>query len=270
MAHVQETREPRHALAGQAVVAIGDEAPDRRRCRALCVGETGADAEAQSVRAFDDQGTEHAAIFAPARGVRDHACLGIIVGLVLEQVFAAADAVARVAMMQHQAFSTGGDDGIEPRIEFGGIADPELRDRLQPGDVGRGEQLAHVQDPRSERTGVGGQVEHHEMHATPCRVVGFVRAHDAAGLVETAARDPQFAVHRHRWPAAGEPGRRTDQLAAAGAQLVSVPATAHAVELLADPVLGDVDAGFVTRSQHQARRNRFGRRQRRRQQAARQ
>src|SRR3546814_4001911 len=66
---------------------------DRRWRGALGVREARADAEAQAVRAFDNQRAEHAMVFAPAAGVPDHARLGVVVGLVLEQATAAADAV---------------------------------------------------------------------------------------------------------------------------------------------------------------------------------
>src|SRR3546814_14474 len=72
VAHVQEAGEARYALVRQAVVAVGDHAADRRWRGALGVGEARADAEAQAVRALDNQRAEHAAVFAPAAGVPDH------------------------------------------------------------------------------------------------------------------------------------------------------------------------------------------------------
>src|SRR5690606_37209791 len=95
VAYVQETREARHALVRQAVVAVGHHAADRWRRGALGVGEPRADAEAQAVRALDHQRAEHAAVLALAARMPDHARLGVVVGLVLEQVVAAADPVAR-------------------------------------------------------------------------------------------------------------------------------------------------------------------------------
>src|SRR3546814_5516703 len=125
VAHVQEAGEARHALVRQAVVAVGDHAADRRWRGALGVGEARADAEAQAVRAFDNQRAEHAAVLALAPRVPDHARLGVVVGLVLEQVAAAADAVARVLVLQHQSFAACGDHRLQQCVEFGGVARSE-------------------------------------------------------------------------------------------------------------------------------------------------
>src|SRR3546814_2174926 len=55
------------------------------------------------------------------------------------------------------------------------------------------------------RARIARQVEHHEAHPAPRRVVGITGAHGAAGVLEAAAPQPQLAVHRHRRPALGEP-----------------------------------------------------------------
>src|SRR3546814_11315528 len=95
---------------------------DRRWRGALGVREARADAEAQAVRAFDNQRAEHAVVFAPAAGVPDHARLGVVVGLVLEQATAAADAVARVLVLPHQPFAAAGAHGPPPSVQFGRVA----------------------------------------------------------------------------------------------------------------------------------------------------
>src|SRR3546814_13871983 len=52
-------------------------------------------------------------VFAPAAGVPDHERLGVVVGLVLEQATAAADAVALVLVLQHQPLAAAGDHGLQ-------------------------------------------------------------------------------------------------------------------------------------------------------------
>ena len=44
---------------------------------------------------------------------------------------------------------------------------------------------------------------------------GLPRTHDRADLVETTARDPEFAIQRHGRPTRDEPRRRRDPPAAA-------------------------------------------------------
>src|SRR5690606_32736126 len=145
-------------------------------------------------------------------------------------------------------------DGGQQRVELGAVAHAVLGHRPQPGQGGIAQQRAHAPYARAELAWIGGQVEHHELHPAPRRIGRVAGAHGAAGLLEAAAAQPQLAVHRHRRPAGGEPRRRLDAQAAARPERLAVPAAAHAVELLADPVARNVDAGVVARCKHESRR----------------
>src|SRR3546814_6826139 len=66
----------------------------------------------------------------------DHPRLGILVGLVLDQVVAATGLVMRAAPMQHQAFATRVLDRGQACIQRGTVAHLELFHRMQPGHAG--------------------------------------------------------------------------------------------------------------------------------------
>src|SRR3546814_13710212 len=71
------------------VVAISDDAADRRWIGALRIAESAADAELQAVAALHDQCAEHAGVLAAPGRMPDPPRLGILVGPVLDQVVAA-------------------------------------------------------------------------------------------------------------------------------------------------------------------------------------
>lgn len=123
----QKPREPWQALGGEAVVAVGDQAADGRWIGTLGILETAAETEAHAILAFDQQRAEHAAVFALAGQVRDHAGFGVVPGFELEQAVAAACAIAVVLMLQHQPFAAAGDDGLQEAVQGGGVDDAFLR-----------------------------------------------------------------------------------------------------------------------------------------------
>src|SRR3546814_12919906 len=88
------------------VVAISDDAADRRWIGALRIAESAADAELQPVAALHDQCAEHAGVLAAPGRMPDHPRLGILVGLLLDQVVAATGLVIRAAPLPPQAFAT--------------------------------------------------------------------------------------------------------------------------------------------------------------------
>src|SRR3546814_15418269 len=62
------------------VVAISDDAADRRWIGALRIAESAADAELQAVAALHDQCAEHAGVLAAPGRMPDHPRLGLLVG----------------------------------------------------------------------------------------------------------------------------------------------------------------------------------------------
>src|SRR5690625_511803 len=110
MADAQEAGEAGHPAGGEPVVTIGDVAAYRRRLRAQCVAETAANAKAQPVGPLHHQRTDHACMLATSWRVADHPCLGIVEGLELEHLGAAAGPVAGMPVMQYQAFTALGHD----------------------------------------------------------------------------------------------------------------------------------------------------------------
>jgi hypothetical protein len=98
------------------------------------------------------------------------------------------------------------------------------------------------------------QVEHHEAHQLPLRIARRLLAHDRRGARKLAAPRPKLAIQRRLRPVASEPGRGGDALATAGEQDLAVPVTAHAVELLAHPVVVERNLTAVNVGEHERRR----------------
>ena len=80
--------------------------------------------------------------------MRDHLCLGILVGLVLEQVVAATGTVQRSDAVEHQPFAAGGDHAGEFGIEFGLL--PIGMDTLALGDEVKIELDLEFIEPKDE------------------------------------------------------------------------------------------------------------------------
>ena len=155
--------------------------------------------------------------------------------------------------MQHQALAAAAHGALQQGFQFLVRGGALLRHGDQPGRAGQRQQLAQRLQALGEGAGLRRQVEHHEADLAPGSVVGRLAAHGGDRLLELAAAGPEFAVHGQAGPVRGEPGRRLHRLAAAQAQLLAVPVAAHAVELLADPVVGERHARPIDLGQHQRR-----------------
>src|SRR3546814_15777681 len=79
------------------------------------------------------------------------------------------------------------------------------------------------------------------MHLPPRIVIGRNAAYGCRCALEAPASGPEFAIERRRRPTRREPRGRAYWRAATRPQAMAVPVATHAVELLADPVRGQVD-----------------------------
>src|SRR5690606_14722480 len=102
LAHPQVAGEARRALRGHAVVTVSDHAAGRWRMQAVGIAQAAAEREPPAALVLHQQRADHACVLALAGAVADHARLGVAALLVLEQGLAAAGAVRRQRVLQHQ------------------------------------------------------------------------------------------------------------------------------------------------------------------------
>ncbi|UWN48278.1 hypothetical protein ASALC70_00457 [Alcanivorax sp. ALC70] len=204
-------------------------------------------------RGFHQQGAHHALQSALAGQVRHHPPLGVPVGLQFEQVVGAIAPVGRAAAMQHQPLAAGGHHLVQPGHQLRPGRHPLLGHRFQVRrrmGLQKGTQFAQ---PAVEGALGAGQVEHHVIDVLPLLRLWLGAAQRAHQAGEGAAPAPQFTVQGLVREPLGEAGRGADHVAVAADQPLTVPVGAHAVELFADPVIGEVHVVLVDIGQHQRR-----------------
>ncbi len=89
------------------------------------------------------------------------------------------------------------------------------------------------------------QVEHHVPQRAPPGIVGRGLRHGHLRGGKLAAAGPQFAIHRYRRPAGGEPRWRPDGQALPADQLLTGPEGAYTVVFFAHPIVRDHHARVV-------------------------
>ena len=145
--------------------------------------------------------------------------------------------------MQHQAFTAGAHDLVEPTLQFVAAGHRGLRHRLQLRPAQLACQAFEQPGARRERPRRDRRVEDHVADLPPFVVARPLAPHGRRQRVEAAAAQPQLAVQRRRRQALSEPWRRRHRAATAEEQPAAVPDRARAVELLAHQEAGGVDAG---------------------------
>jgi hypothetical protein len=144
--------------------------------------------------------------------VGDHARLGIVMRLDLQQVVAAAARIKRCTPMQHQAFAARAHGGFHQLAQRGVTRYLVLRHRLHPWLADGRHRCIEGRDAVGEGAAMRRQVKYHEADLTPGSLIGLLLAHGGQGLLEPATPTPEFTVQRCLGPPAGEPRRRDNAL----------------------------------------------------------
>ena len=155
--------------------------------------------------------------------------------------------------MQHQAFATARHHLVKARLQGLAIGHAKLLHQLQPGNARPGNDATQAFDPVGEGASPVGLLEHHVLDLPPVGITGHLAAHDARQGIKAPTGDPQLPV-QGLWRQAGdEPGRRMNRPPTAKTQAATVPHRPGTIELLADPVAGDIHLATQHLGQEQGR-----------------
>ena len=210
--------------------------------------------EAQTGRRLHLQRPQHAAQTPLAGQMPHHPGLSIKQGLELEQRVAAAGQIEGVVPVQHQAFATARHHLVKARLQGLAIGHAKLLHQLQPGNARPGNDATQAFDPVGEGASPVGLLEHHVLDLPPIGITGHLAAYDARQGIKAPTGDPQLPV-QGLWRQAGdEPGRRMNRPPTAKTQAATVPHRPGTIELLADPVAGDIHLAAQHLGQEQRRR----------------